>query len=245
LGARVARFIVFRMTSGEWMLDRAQAQRVDRWAQDELGLPGDLLMENAGAAVARLGLDFAAQHELERAVVLCGPGNNGGDGLVAARHVHHRLPLDVLLLGDPAELRGDARRNLERVERLGIALRTIETAEDVAATLAAPPQPLVVDALFGIGLSRPLAGLARDVVLAIERADGPLLAVDVPSGLDCDSGAVLGAAVRASLTATFVATKRGFHHGEGKSRCGRVVVVPIGFPQEWARGRLAAPPGSD
>lgn len=187
-------------------------------------------MENAGAHVARHALALANEHGLTRVVVLCGPGNNGGDGLVAARHLLGHLPVDVLSLVPASMLRGDPRENLTRFFAVGGAVRTIETAGDVEETLRAPPLPLVIDALFGIGLDRPLRGLPREVVEAIVASDAETLAVDVPSGLDCDTGEILGAAVRATATVTFVATKIGFELRSGPICCGRVIVEEIGFP---------------
>jgi hydroxyethylthiazole kinase-like uncharacterized protein yjeF len=211
-------------------LTRERARAIDRDAQERLLLPGDLLMENAGASVARHALALASEHDLARAVVLCGPGNNGGDGLVAARHLLGRLAVDVLSLAPGASFRGDAAKNLARYEKLGGAVRTIECAEDVAEALAAPPAPVVIDALFGIGLDRPLAGLAREVVESLVASDAEIVAVDVPSGLDCDTGEILGAAVVATVTVTFVATKVGFALRSGPRCCGRVIVEAIGFP---------------
>lgn len=211
-------------------LTRESARAIDRDAQDRLLLPGDLLMENAGAHVARHALALAREHGLTRALVLCGPGNNGGDGLVAARHLLSHLPVDALLLGDPSKLTGDALKNLSRFRAVGGALRILETVLDCDQALAAPPPPLVIDALYGIGLNRPLEGLARAVIESIRRSDAEVLAVDVPSGLDCDTGEILGAAIRATVTVTFVAAKVGFALGRGPESCGRVIVESIGFP---------------
>jgi ADP-dependent NAD(P)H-hydrate dehydratase / NAD(P)H-hydrate epimerase len=216
------------------LLTRAEARAIDADAQTRLGLPGDLLMENAGAHVARIAADYARGRGLTRALVLCGPGNNGGDGFVAARHLTGILRLDVFLLGDRDRVRGDAQQNLLRLERVGGVVRPFQSASTFAANLAASPRPLVIDALFGIGLDRPLDGAALAAVLAVNDARCDVVAVDIPSGLDTDSAADCGPAIRATLTVTFVASKVGFTQGAGPSTCGRVEVVEIGFPFDRA-----------
>lgn len=214
-------------------LTRAESRALDLRAQSELLLPGELLMENAGRAVAEAALALARERRCGRAVVAAGPGNNGGDGFVAARHLLGRLPVEVLVLGDPERIAGDAARNLERCRRLAISIRALDAAAPLAAALAGAPPALAIDALFGTGLARPLDGLARAAVEALNAAAVPVVAVDLPSGLDCDTGEILGAAVRADVTVTFVAEKVGFALAAGPAHCGRVLKAPIGFPAAW------------
>src|SRR5690606_10449986 len=155
------------------------------------GIPGIQLMGNAGAAVAR---EIAARFEPRPTLVLCGPGNNGGDGFVAARHLAERgWPVRLALLGARERLRGDAAlaANAWSGEVLPLDPKLVDDAA------------LVVDGLFGAGLARPLDGVARATVEAVARAGVPSVAIDVPSGVHGDSGAVLGAAAPARLTGPF------------------------------------------
>lgn len=162
--------------------------------------------------------------------MLCGGGNNGGDGLVAARHLLGSIDVRVLLIGAAAELRGDAKQNLDRLVALGTSVEEPPDAAAVARALRSRPAPVVIDALFGIGLSRPVEGAARGAIDAVNAARCPVVAVDVPSGLDCDTGDVLGAAIRATITVTFVRSKVGFARGAGPEHCGSIEVASIGFP---------------
>lgn len=182
------------------------------------GVPGAVLMEAAGWAVAR-----AVRLEVGRCrvAVLCGPGNNGGDGFVAARLLARQgWPVRLALLGRLEDLRGDARLMAERWQGPVLPLEP-GVLEGCGA---------VVDALFGAGLTRPLEGAALAMVAEIGRRRLPVIAVDVPSGLDGDSGAVLGAAAQAQATVTFFRKKPGHCLLPGRSLCGRVIVAEIGIP---------------
>ncbi len=211
---------------------RDESRRVDALAQTRLLLPGDLLMENAGAWVARTVTTLAKECGADRVVVVCGTGNTGGDGFVTARHLASAarpLRVRVVLVGRAADVAGDAKKNLERLRALAIPVEESSGA-DLAAALAGPPAPVAVDALFGTGLSRPVAGPARAAIEALNASGCPIVAVDLPSGLDCDTGEVLGVAVRATRTVTFVAPKVGFTRGAGAAHTGTVEVASIGFP---------------
>jgi ADP-dependent NAD(P)H-hydrate dehydratase / NAD(P)H-hydrate epimerase len=192
------------------------------------GVPGSELMENAGAAVARA---IAERFAPRPALVLCGPGNNGGDGFVAARHLAGRgWPVQVALLGARERLRGDAAQAAAAWQGDVLAL-------DPALIAGAQ---LVVDALFGAGLARPLAGVAKNAIEAVARADLPVAAIDIPSGVHGDSGAVLGTAARATLTVTFHRAKPGHFLLPGRDYAGELVVADIGIPEHAmdAPGRL-------
>ncbi len=218
-------------------LTREESRAVDRDAQVRLHLPGDLLMENAGRALADVVAATLERHGRRRAVVVAGPGNNGGDGFVAARHLLDRADdVVVLLCGAADRLSGDAAANHRRWTALDG--RTIEAtdAAPVRTALASPPPPVVVDAVFGTGLDRPVEGFRREILEAIDAAGHPVVAADLPSGLDADTGEVLGAAVHAETTVTFVAEKVGFARGAGPEYVGEVVVAGIGFPRREEAG---------
>lgn len=211
---------------------RERARAFDRDAQARARVPGELLMENAGAAVARAAEALARETGAERVVILCGAGNNGGDGFVAARHLAGTRPVRTLLAAARGAVRGDAAANLVRLDALGLAVEELREAGELGAALRGG-RAVLVDALFGTGLDRPLEGLARALVEAANASGAPILAVDVPSGLDAERGVALGAAIRAAVTITFVARKTGFDVADGPAHAGRVEVAGLGVP---ARG---------
>jgi hydroxyethylthiazole kinase-like uncharacterized protein yjeF len=178
-------------------------------------------------------------------LIIAGPGNNGGDGLALARHLHIRgRRSTVLLAGDPERLSPDAGSNLRVLRTTGVPIRiaTTDAAEATRDALESGGPAVVVDALFGTGLTRPLEGQPGGVVTAINSARragciARVVALDVPSGLDADSGAPIGhpehPTVRADLTVTFAALKRGFFAIEAQEYLGGLVLVPIGVPPEF------------
>jgi ADP-dependent NAD(P)H-hydrate dehydratase / NAD(P)H-hydrate epimerase len=210
------------------LLSRAEVRALDAAAVATLGVPSLVLMENAGAqAAAALRARFGGQ--LDQVLVLGGVGQNGGDAWVVARHLRvHGLSPRCVLVGDRAKVKGDARTNLSALEALGCAVTSLASEEPLAALLASAS--LIVDGLFGTGLDRPLAGLALAVVRAINAADKPVLALDLPSGVDADTGQELGAAVRAQLTVTFAAHKPGLYQHPGAALAGEIVCAQIGVP---------------
>jgi len=219
-------------------LTRAQVREVDRLAIEELGMPGMLLMENAGLGAAHHVGEVAGERGA-RVAVLCGGGNNGGDGYVIARHLANAA-FDVLVCEcvEPGLLAGDAGLNREIVRRMGIPRLRVTTGEELAAVREELARAgVLVDALLGTGFHgavRPhLARVIEAVNAARARADegrARVVAIDLPSGLDCDLGEPSNATIRADLTVTFVARKRGFDRPGSQEWTGRVVVVPIGAP---------------
>jgi NAD(P)H-hydrate epimerase len=183
------------------------------------GVPGEVLMENAGAGVA----DEIERHYGPRpTLVLCGPGNNGGDGFVVARLLARaRWPVRVALLGERAALRGDA---------AAMARRWTEEVEPLAPAAIGDAE-LIVDGIFGAGLQRPVEGIAAATVAAANEAKVPIVAIDVPTGVHGDSGATWGAAIRAERTVTFFRKKPGHLLLPGRRHCGAVKVVDIGIPE--------------
>ncbi len=202
------------------LLTTEETARADRLAI-EAGVPGRVLMERAGRAVAAAAAESVAPGAA--VLVLCGPGNNGGDGFVAARVLAGRgFDVRLCMLGDRDALRGDAALMAEAWDGpVEPASRAFPEAAD-----------LVIDALFGAGLSRDLAGEARLVVERVAVSGTPVLAVDVPSGLDGDTGRVRGAAAKAFATVTFFRKKPGHLLEPGRSLCGRLILADIGIPPE-------------
>ena len=218
------------------LLTSRQMQTADRRTIEELGLPGMVLMENAGAGVTQLLQHRVPDWRQQRILILAGRGNNGGDGFVVARRLFQEGGrVSVLLFGDEADLTGDALTNYQVFTRLGGKVRAVTEAADKAADLAPfadlmGHSGVVVDALFGTGLQRPVTGLALSLFHDLNRSPKPVLAVDIPSGVSADSGQVLGAALRADWTVTFAAEKIGHRTWPGAGFCGEVVPVPIGIP---------------
>ncbi|WP_309242819.1 NAD(P)H-hydrate dehydratase [Lichenibacterium dinghuense] len=201
------------------ILTPAEMGHADRLAAAS-GTPGPVLMDRAGRAVADAAERMLAARGGRRALVLCGPGNNGGDGFVAAAELRRRgFAVDVAALAPLEHLRGDA---------AGAAAAWAGPVGDAAG---ADPvaHDLVVDALFGAGLSRPLDGAAAVLVERVAAARRPVLAVDLPSGLSGESGAALGPAVRATETVTFFRLKPGHLLMPGRERCGPVTLADIGI----------------
>lgn len=200
------------------LLTNAEMARADSLAV-QAGIAVDSLMHAAGCAVATV---VGARFPHGEVLVLCGPGNNGGDGFVAARHLAASgWPVRCALIGDRHTLGGAARWAAQLWEGEIEAVRPELFAD----------RPLVVDALFGAGLSRPLDGMARETVEQIARQRLQIVAIDVPSGMSGDNGFVLGAAARAQLTVTFHRAKPGHHSLQGRILCGELKVVEIGIPR--------------
>lgn len=219
------------------VLDRDQIRAYDRHAIERCSVPGLVLMENAGRGAAdRLcALASAPRGHAERPVVIvCGRGNNGGDGFVVARHLATRgLPVRVVLLGTVADVTGDARANLDAYLGLGRSITQVVGDDDLAglgALLDGASQ--VVDAIFGTGLDRPVTGSLARVVELVNQARAPIVALDIPSGIDANTGQVLGSAVRAQHTLTFARPKVGLFAGAGAEHAGAIEVVDLGIPDE-------------
>ncbi|MEX2448056.1 MAG: NAD(P)H-hydrate dehydratase [Solirubrobacterales bacterium] len=204
----------------EPLYDAEGMRAVDRWAIEEVGVPSLELMEAAGRAVAEAAGELAGDGPVR---VVCGKGNNGGDGLVAARYLAEAgFEVEALLLWPAAELRGDAVANLERFEA-----EPVEVG-DLAARLAG--SGAIVDAIFGTGFGGAPREPAAAAIEAIRACRAPVVACDIASGVDASSGEVAGVAVEAELTVTFHAPKLGQRVAPGKWHAGELRVVPIGIP---------------
>lgn len=216
------------------ILTAGQMAEVDRLTSKIYGVPSILLMECAGRSVAEELAREQPRLARERVLVFCGRGNNGGDGLVAARHLLSRggLP-EVIMLCDPAQLKGDARSNWEMARSVGLPVQIAASTSERRALLKRLPAPAaVVDAIFGSGLSRPVGEDLKAVVAWINQISSRsyVVSVDIASGLFADSGLVPGPAVKAHLTVTFTALKLAHVLPPAADMGGRVRVVSIGSP---------------
>jgi NAD(P)H-hydrate epimerase len=211
-------------------LTRDQVRNVDRRAITEYGLPGIVLMENAGRGTAELLIRLGIAG---RVVICAGKGNNGGDGYVIARHLELRgIATTVLLFCQPSDLTGDAATNYRVLDAARQSLTVMGTSPDAAEIdrhLAA--SDWIIDALLGTGTQGTIHEPYATAIAAINRGGRKVLAVDLPSGFDCNAGQPLGACVRADHTATFVARKVGFDVPGAEQFTGQVHVIDIGVPK--------------
>src|SRR3954465_13156083 len=216
------------------VLSAAQMREADRRTTDDIGIPSLVLMENAGRqAVAAMEAMYSDL--LDRQVaVLCGRGNNGGDGFVIARTLVQRgADVAVFLIGSVADVRGDARVNLEILGRLGITV--VEVADSQAWELhfsEVSDCTLIVDAIFGTGLNAPVSGFIESVITDVNAAGTKMGAFDLPPGLSADSPDPIGPSIEAGLTVTIGAPKLPLVLPPAELRAGDIVIADIGIPAE-------------
>ena len=207
---------------------REEMREIDRRAIEERKIPVDVLMGNAGKAVADL-IEERISRECP-VVAVCGRGNNGGDGFVAARLLSERgFEVEILSI----------ERSLDASTAAGRAWRAAQESDlSFVGRFKTRPMACIIDALFGTGLSRPPAGFEKQLILDMNRFDkrwAPVVSIDIPSGLDCDTGRPLGVAVEATATVTMGLPKAGFQSSEAKKYVGEVIVAEIGFPADLLR----------
>ncbi|MBC7967279.1 MAG: NAD(P)H-hydrate epimerase [Fuerstia sp.] len=206
-------------------------RQIDAAAVQELGMTGLLLMENAARGACDV---LEAVKPQARIVIVSGPGNNGGDGLAMARQLAaNGIESEVYIVRAGKTLTDDGQSNLEFLHRSGIVVYEAD-AESMKTVLAGlTPDDWIIDALLGTGIRGTLRSPFLEIVEAINQSAARVLSIDVPSGLDADSGKPCGVAVRADVTVTFVATKAGFRFTHTLPYLGRVEVRQIGVPQKW------------
>lgn len=214
------------------LLSCQQSRQFDRIAIEEFGVPGIVLMENAGAGCVR---ELDQRGMLRSAVVLCGAGNNGGDGFVIARHLQNiGARVIIILLGDPNNLAGDAKANFDILKKMDTSIRVAnadwdtKSFESVFADVA--DYPMIVDAMLGTGAKGALREPYATAVRAANASSASRIAIDIPTGLDGDTGES-DLAFKAELTCTFIAWKTGFEEPSAKQWLGEVVVIDIGAPK--------------
>ena len=215
------------------VLTRAQVREVDRRAIEDYGLPGLILMENAGRNAASLLRELGIAGPV---AICCGKGNNAGDGFVIARHLENSgIDVRILLSTPASSFTGDAATNFAVLQQAGTPL--VEAPADIATAWRAELERAdwIVDALLGTGTQGIVREPFASAIAAINAANRKVLAIDLPSGLDCDTGAVLGDCVRAHHTATFVARKPGFDVSGAAEFTGEVHVLDIGVPHALLR----------
>lgn len=215
----------------------AEMREIDRLTIEEFGIPSYELMERAGRAVAEKAAELAGPPP-KKILVLAGKGNNGGDGLAAARHLHQKgYRVEVFLFSEGKKLKADPARNFVANAKLGIPCRVVgehfawETVPGIFQE-----SEVIIDALFGVGLDRKLEEPYLGLIETVNRSGHKVVSVDIPSGLDSDTGEIHGASVHSTVTVTLGLPKKGFYEGEGPNVTGKIVVADIGFPKELIRG---------
>jgi hydroxyethylthiazole kinase-like uncharacterized protein yjeF len=214
------------MSKAPRLLTCAQAKALDTRALVHYGISTLVLMENAGQKVAEEILQSYAGKK--RIAIFCGKGNNGGDGIVAARHLLARgIQPKVYLAGMIKDVGKEARANLDIL--LKLQQKVTEVSEENLSRISVGNYGLIVDALLGVGLSGPVRGVYAGIIDMINSSNCRIISVDIPSGLDATTGKIHGCCVKADKTITFVAKKRGMALNDGPSHCGKVLVTDLGI----------------
>jgi len=206
----------------------AQMRSLDRYAIEKFAIPEEILMENAGEASYFVILDeFGVAYK--KFVIICGIGNNGGDGFVVARKIHSNGgDVKVFILGDVNKYKGASKKNFDIISGLEVEIRHIESVESIKSDVL--HCDAIVDAIFGTGLTRNVEGLYRDVIQLINKSRKKVFSVDIPSGINGDTGEIMGATVKADYTVTFGLPKIGNMLFPGYEHCGKLYVSHISFP---------------
>ncbi|MBW1871204.1 MAG: NAD(P)H-hydrate dehydratase [Deltaproteobacteria bacterium] len=212
------------------LVPAAKMQELDRVTIEDIGIPGPVLMEVAGRGCAERVEELLPIERDGRVAVICGKGNNGGDGYVAARHLLHAgHQVDVFLLAKADSLSGDAQLNYKILTKLGGKVTSIDRAEQLAE-IELDSYDVILDAIFGTGLSSAVRGIYAKAIEAINASQAAVVAVDIPSGISSDTGSVMGVAVKACRTVTFAHLKPGQLVFPGAKHCGDLSCVDIGIP---------------
>jgi hydroxyethylthiazole kinase-like uncharacterized protein yjeF len=209
-----------------------EMREMDRYTIKEVGVPGVVLMENAGAETAQVILDLLEDVENQLVHIFCGKGNNGGDGLVIARHLSNNdVDVAVFNLVAEKELKGDALINYKIIKKMGIPIKFIRKAADLAKYEEYEAPDTIVDALLGTGIKGAVRGFVADVIDFINDLDIPVVSVDLPSGLDANTGDVQGSAISADVTVTMALPKRCHLFYPARNFVGDLYIADIGMPQ--------------
>lgn len=220
----------------EKALTREEMRELDRKAIEEYKIPGIILMENAGRNVVEEILKMLDDPQQAKVAILCGKGNNGGDGFVVARHLHnHSIHVDVFLIARVSDILkdGDAGTNLQILLNMKIPVNEIFDIPGVNSILKELHNyNILADALFGTGLSGDVREPFKTLINGVNNLNKPTISVDIPSGLDCNTGKILGTGIKATKTVTFAIAKKGFYLNDGPSYTGKVIVSDISIPRE-------------
>jgi NAD(P)H-hydrate epimerase len=206
-----------------------QMREIDQEAINDYGIPGVVLMENAGIQVVRKLEEQFPPIEGKKIAIMAGRGNNGGDGFVIARHLHNRgSQVKVYLLGKPEQIRGDARINLDIIAKMGLEIRETHSLDHLNDI---PTFDLLIDAILGTGLTSPVQGFYQEVISFMNSSGKPIVSVDIPSGLSSDSSQLIGTTIKADLTVTFGLPKLSLILYPAASQVGKLTIADISLPK--------------
>jgi NAD(P)H-hydrate epimerase len=206
-----------------------QSRQIDQTAIEEFGIPGITLMENAGKACAERLLGMVSSSTTT--LILCGSGNNGGDGFVIARHFHQaNQSVRVLLLAPPLKLHGDAKISYDRAIEAGVSIESILESSRIAEIIGSC-QGMIIDCLLGTGASGDPREPYASAIRATHTCRAPRVAIDIPSGLDGDTGTAGDPTFQANLTLTFVTAKTGMRNPDAFPYLGEIEIIDIGLPE--------------
>jgi NAD(P)H-hydrate epimerase len=215
------------------LMSRDELRAFDARAINELGIPGIVLMENAGRSCAQFIIETLSKIKKPKVCIFCGTGNNGGDGFVIARHLLNAgFAVTVAVCGSIAKIKSDAKINLDILTHIGLKIEQLYIEDtktiDASVTKFANEANMIIDAIFGTGLTGTPRDEYKRLIESINELGCPVLSVDIPSGLDCDTGLPLGASIKANCTVTFVAVKKGFVFENIRGYTGDIFVASIG-----------------
>ena len=211
-----------------------EMKEIDRRTIEEFGIPLLILLENAGRGAAETVLGMLLDKDNKKVVCVCGRGNNGGDGFVCVRHlINAGVDAEVFLIGEPSMLKGEAKINFDILRKMEAKIKVLKTDKDFELfEEKLKDAQLIVDAIFGIGLSGEIKEPYGIAIKLMNRSKKPILAIDVPSGLDADTGSMLGICVKAEKTVTFGLPKTGFIKNDGPSSVGELIIADISIPKQ-------------
>jgi NAD(P)H-hydrate epimerase len=211
-------------------LSSKQIYQIDKLATEKYLIPSMILMENAGRLSAEFIKNFAKRKKFKKIIVFCGPGKNGGDGFVCARYLYiWQFDIKVITFVDKTKYQGDVLQNYEILKRLNVKIEKFDF-EKVKKIINR--YEIVVDAIFGIGLSRPVDGECAKAIELINKSNKIVFSIDIPSGLHSDTGEILGKVVKANYTLSMGFLKLAFMNKTAKKLCGKIVLIDIGYPHK-------------
>lgn len=212
-----------------------QMKQIDKYTIEDFGIPSIVLMENAGRGASQTALDMLSNATNKKVICVCGKGNNGGDGFMCARHlVNKGVEVEVFLMGESSQLKGDAKINFDTLKYLRPESLSYLNSDKEIKLLEGRIENCqhVIDAIFGIGLSGQVKEPYSKVIRMINDSGNSVLAIDVPSGLEATTGKALGGYIKAEKTVTFGLSKTGFIKEDGPQNMGEIVVVDISIPRK-------------
>lgn len=215
-----------------------QVRQFDKHAIENLKIPGIILMENAGINCSQIVIDQLKKINGKKVCIICGTGNNGGDGFVIARHLcNYNFDVSVIITGDPEKIKGDAKTNFEIVKNMKLIIESFDTEKEKINKFKNlySDADIIIDAIFGTGLKGQVKDPYLEIFDELNSTGKHKISIDAPSGLDCDTGQPLGGVIKANQTITLAAMKKGLQTPDAKNFTGEVLVRSIGISLKFAK----------